>query len=180
MKKKSTKHAPEEAEVTRLNMTPMIDVVFQLLVFFLCSMKFKSLDMKIEAFLPKDRGLANTPSKPADVPKIVAVLKRQKGEAVTRVKVGNETIGEVSGVRERTDASVATLDRLTKMAVSARERAGDARDEVKGEVDASPLVPTGDVIKTVDAFIAGGLKDVTFVGTPPPDSTLDKLLRDQK
>ena len=86
MKKKSTRHAPEEAEVTRLNMTPMIDVVFQLLVFFLCSMKFKSLDMKIEAFLPKDRGLAATPSKPADVPKLVAVLKRQKGEATTRVK----------------------------------------------------------------------------------------------
>jgi biopolymer transport protein ExbD len=166
----------QENEVTRLNMTPMIDVVFQLIVFFLVSMKFKTLDMKIEAYLPKDRGLAATPSKPADVPKLSAVLKRQKGEAVTRVKIGNETIGEVSGSPERASATEATMGRLTAMAKDARTRAGSAADEVKGEVDAAPLVPTGDVIRAVDAFIAGGLKDVTFVGTPPPDSTLDKIL----
>jgi biopolymer transport protein ExbD len=166
----------ENNEVVKLNMTPMIDVVFQLIVFFLVSMKFKTLDMKIEAFLPKDRGLAATPAKPQDVPKLVAVLKRQKGEPVSRLKIGNETIGEVSGDDARKQATESTLARLTKMASDARQRAGSAADEVKGEVDASPLVPTGDVIKAVDAFIAGGLKDVTFVGTPPPDSTLDKIL----
>jgi len=30
------------------NMTPMIDVVFQLIIVFLCSMKFRTLDQKIE------------------------------------------------------------------------------------------------------------------------------------
>jgi len=168
----------DDNEPVKLNMTPMIDVVFQLIVFFLVSMKFKSLDMKIEAFLPKDRGLAATPSKPADVPKLVAVLKRQKGEATTRVKVGNATLGEINGSEERRAATKAVMDQLSKMAGEARARAGSAADEVKGEVDAAPLVPTGDVIRAVDAFIAGGLKDVTFVGTPPPDSTMDKLLRE--
>jgi biopolymer transport protein ExbD len=167
---------PKEAEVERLNMTPMIDVVFQLLIFFLVTMKFKTTDMKIEAFLPTDRGLQNTQSKPPDVPKLVAVLKRQKGEAVTRVKVGNETIGEVSDEKDRAANTQATIARLSKMASDARLRAGDAADDVKGEVDAAAMVPTGDVIKAVDAFISGGLKDVTFVGTPPPDSTLDKIL----
>ncbi|HNC73331.1 MAG TPA: hypothetical protein PK362_00385 [Elusimicrobiota bacterium] len=62
------------------------------------------------------------------------------------------------------------------MASETRTRAGAAADEVRGEVDAAPLVPTADVIRAVDAFIKGGLKDVTFVGTPPPDSTLDKIL----
>ena len=42
----------DDEEMPKPNMTPMIDVVFQLLVFFLVSMKFKTLDMKIEAFLP--------------------------------------------------------------------------------------------------------------------------------
>lgn len=166
----------DDNEPTKLNMTPMIDVVFQLIVFFLVSMKFKTLDMKIEAFLPKDRGLASTPSKPPDVPKIVAVLKRQKGEPTTRVKVGNLQIGEISDKEEYLAKTTDCLSQLTKMAVDARSRAGTAADEVKGEVDAAALVPTGDVIKAVDAFIAGNLRDVTFVGTPPPDSTLDRIL----
>ena len=50
----------EDEDIPKPNMTPMIDVVFQLLIFFLVNMKFKTLDMKIEAFLPKDRGLAAT------------------------------------------------------------------------------------------------------------------------
>ena len=170
----------DDNEPVRLNMTPMIDVVFQLIVFFIVSMKFKSLDMKIEAFLPKDRGLAATPSKPADVPKLVAVLKRQKGEPTTRVKVNNATLGEINDSDDRRTATRAVMDQLSKLAGEARARAGAAADEVKGEVDASPLVPTGDVIRAVDAFIAGGLKDVTFIGTPPPDSTIDKLIRDNQ
>ena len=41
-----------------LNMTPMIDIVFQLILFFLFNLRFKSLDYRIESTLPKDRGLA--------------------------------------------------------------------------------------------------------------------------
>jgi hypothetical protein len=173
--------AEEEAEVTKPNMTPMIDVVFQLIVFFLVSMKFKSLDMRIDAFLPKDRGLAPTPSKPPEVPKIVVVMQHRLGEPVTRLKVANAPIGVLHGTEQvKADPSLkatnkATLDALTKLAADARARAGDAADEVKGEVDAGSLVPTGDVLRAVDAFIAGGLKDVTFIGTPEPGSVMDKV-----
>lgn len=41
----------------QLNMTPMIDVIFQLLIFFMCSFHFKKLEGKIESHLPKDKGL---------------------------------------------------------------------------------------------------------------------------
>ncbi|HLU47674.1 MAG TPA: biopolymer transporter ExbD, partial [Planctomycetota bacterium] len=48
-----------------LDMTPMIDVVFQLLIFFLLSAKFIALETQIQSFLPKDQGLApDTPSDP--------------------------------------------------------------------------------------------------------------------
>lgn len=36
-----------------LSLTPMIDVVFLLLIFFMVGMKFKELDRKLEADLPK-------------------------------------------------------------------------------------------------------------------------------
>ena len=164
----------DDEEMPKPNMTPMIDVVFQLLVFFLVSMKFKTLDMKIEAFLPKDRGLAATITKLEEKPKIVAVLKRKTTGTVleksTRVRVQNQTIG--------TSDKDETWNILTTKAKAILDRhvanQGDPAD-VKGEVDASALVPTGDVVRAVDAFIAAGLQDVTFIGAPPPGSTLDKV-----
>ncbi len=39
---------------SELNLTPMIDVVFQLIVFFLITLKFTTLDQRIESMLPKD------------------------------------------------------------------------------------------------------------------------------
>ncbi len=44
---------PHEFE---LNMTPMIDVIFQLVLFFVFSIKFLAFEGQINAFLPKDRG----------------------------------------------------------------------------------------------------------------------------
>lgn len=46
---------------SKMEMTPMIDVVFLLLIFFLCTIKFKILEGKIPAYLPKDVGVNATP-----------------------------------------------------------------------------------------------------------------------
>ncbi len=164
----------DDEAIPKPNMTPMIDVVFQLLIFFLVSMKFKTLDMKIEAFLPKDKGLAATITKLEEKPKITAVLKRKRVGAVlepaTRVKVQNQRIGLAN--------DEAVWEILTNKAIEVLARhvanGGDPAD-VAGEVDAAPLVPTGDVVRAVDALIAANIQDVTFIGTPPPGSTLDEI-----
>ncbi|MFH2001159.1 MAG: biopolymer transporter ExbD, partial [Planctomycetota bacterium] len=54
----SKRAATEEVEI---QMTPMIDVTFLLLIFFLCSIKFKLLDGKMQTYLPKDVGVNSTP-----------------------------------------------------------------------------------------------------------------------
>jgi biopolymer transport protein ExbD len=155
------------------DLNPMIDVVFQLLVFFLVTMKFKTLDMKIEAFLPKDKGLAQTIQEPDEKPKVVAVLKRKPGEPVTRVKVANLTLGDTS--------TPEVWGRLTIKAKETLDRHlannGKAED-VSGEVDASAFVPTGMVIRAVDAFVAAGIANVTFVGTPPPNSAINRKMKE--
>ena len=153
------------------NMTPMIDVVFQLLIFFLVTMKFKTLDMKIEAFLPKDKGLAKTIVKLEEKPKLVAVLKRKAGERSTRIKVANQTIGDTT--KERSKGSWAKLTKMAKEMLDRHIGNGGLKEDVSGEVDASHLVPTGDVVRAVDAFVAAGIDNVTFVGSPPPDSALN-------
>ncbi|MFW6107242.1 MAG: ExbD/TolR family protein [bacterium] len=51
-----TFHEEEERQVIKkaeLSITPMIDVVFLLLIFFMVGMKFKELDRKLETDLPQ-------------------------------------------------------------------------------------------------------------------------------
>ena len=82
-----------ESDDTELNMTPMIDIVFQLIIFFLLSLKFKTIDRRIESMLPKDRGLAPTPTFPPDFLKVkIKVFRRNmtdKENAYTLIKVDN-------------------------------------------------------------------------------------------
>ena len=40
-----------------INVTAMVDVIFCLCLFFMCSFQFKQLEGKIESWLPKDRGM---------------------------------------------------------------------------------------------------------------------------
>ena len=54
---KKNRHINDDAE---MQITPMIDIVFQLLIFFLLSAKFISLEGQLSSYLPKDRGLDAT------------------------------------------------------------------------------------------------------------------------
>jgi biopolymer transport protein ExbD len=60
MRIKQNKRVIEESE---MDMTPMIDIVFQLLIFFLLSAKFIALEGQLSSYLPKDRGLQASFSK---------------------------------------------------------------------------------------------------------------------
>ncbi len=155
----------DRAEPQRLDMTPMIDVVFQLIVFFLVSMKFRTLDMKIEALLPKE-GIAPTIQVEQIVPKIDLRLARDAGHTTTRVSAARQVLGDTSAGR-----AAATWSAVTRLAVDARGRmldSGGDPDLLRGEIDATPLVPSGDVVRAMDAFVEAGLIDITFRGTAPP------------
>lgn len=44
----------------KMNLTPMIDIIFQLLIFFVLTAKFIAFEGQLQAYLPKDRGLEST------------------------------------------------------------------------------------------------------------------------
>jgi biopolymer transport protein ExbD len=145
---------PSKVANSTFNMTPMIDVVFQLIVVFLCSMKFRTLDQKIQAFLPKDVGLSAAPAKSTeDVAKVSVRLRRKAGEATTRVIV--------------LDSAIGTTDKEGVWgALQSKLREFMSKDaKVKGEIDAEADVPHGEVVRTLDTFVAAGLTDVVFKGT---------------
>ena len=52
-------------EEVKPDMTPMIDVVFLMIIFFIC-IDFKVLESKLDAFLPTDKGSQNTVVEPEE------------------------------------------------------------------------------------------------------------------
>ncbi|MEZ5989636.1 MAG: biopolymer transporter ExbD [Planctomycetota bacterium] len=63
--KKERKKKRGELADTEMDMTPMIDVTFLLLIFFLC-LEFKTLEGKLAANLPKDVGVNTSAAEPME------------------------------------------------------------------------------------------------------------------
>ena len=80
-----------------MEMTPMIDVVFLLLIFFLCTLKFKTLEGKLSAFLPKDVGVNTTEAEPIEKVEILLEVVHE-GKQLKTFKQG-QPWNEVPGTR---------------------------------------------------------------------------------
>src|SRR5262245_34870145 len=61
-----------------LNVVPLIDVIFCLLLFFMCSFHFKQLEGKMEAWLPQDKGENKKPAPTTTLGEIRIVLEFDK------------------------------------------------------------------------------------------------------
>ena len=144
----------EGDEEVRLSITPLIDVTFLLLIFFMCAMKFKTLERKVAAYLPKDRGLAKTKIKLEEKPKITVELKRKKGEQHTRVKLLDSEIGMDESGFLLLDARITSIH--------------NSNADLPGEINAWAEVPHADVVRAIDAFLRAGVEEITFYGAPPP------------
>ena len=46
----------------KIDMTPMIDVTFLLLIFFMCTLHFKDIEGVLNSYMPKDEGIFNVPA----------------------------------------------------------------------------------------------------------------------
>jgi len=153
-----------------LNMTPMIDIVFQLILFFLLNLRFKSLDYRFDAQLPKDRG-PNVDFKMVEpLPKLTVSLVRlddaEPAKARTKIKfAGSEWVLPAHGTYEERETTFASL----------RRRIADvskATALVEGVIKTPPptgaSVPHGDVMKVLDTFMELELANVQFEGTSAP------------
>ena len=162
-----------------INMTPMIDIVFQLIVFFMLNLKFKAEDERIDSNLPKDVGPTVTPVIKDVIPAIRVSLFRvdPADPAVARTKIrvgGHEWITPAGDALEpslRPADWEAQRDRLfASIEARVKDLLGTAAD--RGEIDAprplGELVPHADVVRVLDAFLGAGCKNVTFQGVRMP------------
>ena len=178
------KHA--DGDDTTLNMTPMIDVCFQLVVFFMLTLRFKSIDRRFQSALPKDRGQSSAPATVTPFQDITVKLFRQGLEdkdvnnQFTEVRVGEmrklelphgpwSMKGDDEDIRRRTEDKV--FEEVTGLIAAAWEQQGK-NPEVKGEIKTpfpkGQAVPHGDVMRVLDCFLAAGILQVNFEGAAAP------------
>ena len=164
-------------EKVDMEMTPMIDVTFLLLIFFMCTIKFKTLEGKLAAYLPKDVGVNQSDAEPME--KIDIYIRMEKPgrrvQARAYEKLGqevawNEGDGEFFLVDHEVKYQVirdtfdGDADGLKKIRVKLAEL---HRADKERAVTLKPMqgVIYNDIIPILDTVIEVGFTDVTFAGS---------------
>lgn len=157
-----------------LQMTPMIDVTFLLLIFFMCTLKFKVLEGTMGAHLPKDVGILDAPEAPIEK-LVVRMDVIEPGTPMRPTREGTlrpyTTEDAAEGLRFQhgpdrvVNYSVGPRKGLTqKGAIDALLSLVEKNPEVRCSIDARDGVIQDEVVQVLDAFLSAGVQDVTFVG----------------
>jgi len=129
---------------TDVAMTPMIDVVFQLLIFFVCTASFQAMEEVLPMGLAPAADTGTTASVETD-PEVERLV-------VTAMRAGGETQWVVNERASRSLADVRTA--LEEVAQSDRLR--------PVTLDVAGKVPLGDMIDVYDLCRLVGLEKIDF------------------
>ena len=129
----------QEENPVAINVVPMVDVIFCLCVFFMCSMKFKEMEGKFQSWLPRDKGQ----SQPMDAPieEIRVAMFWDEGTKTTIRQFGKTKVPPG-------DVGDAQLQELIKAAHADWERLG--KPETPVIIDAGEMVPWKEVVNVIN------------------------------
>ncbi|MDG2149973.1 MAG: biopolymer transporter ExbD [Planctomycetota bacterium] len=136
---------PEIEEVT-MELTPMIDVVFLLLIFFIVTMKFKVLEGKLETELPKDVGVNSGEVEDLLEKLEIKITANPTAENGMTIAINDLKMPNLQTFRSR----IADFIRLDS--------------EQKATLYPGPKVNYEQVVIVVDQCIMEDLVDITFAG----------------
>ena len=139
----------ESDNPVEINVTAMVDVIFCLCIFFMCSFHFKQLEGKIDAWLPKHGNQPGTPTGPVILEEIRVFMRWDPLRSATIRKVGNTQVSD--------DATLMEAIRIRK---GDYERAG--KNVFPIIIDATEDVPWSDVVKVVDLCKTDKLTSIEF------------------
>jgi biopolymer transport protein ExbD len=159
-----------ETEETAIDMTPMIDVTFQLLIFFMLTIKFKLLEGKLSAFLPTDVGVNSSDDPP-----------KEKVDIMLQVAVEGSKLDPMKNVPwTGTGPFRYGPDRVIQYHVGPRKISDfeDLKRRLKEAYQQDPTRPVtidsftevvyADVVRVLDAAIDADFRDITFKGAREP------------
>ena len=135
-----------------IQVVPMVDIIFCLCVFFMCSFKFKQLEGKFETWLPKDKGMEGMPLKAVIQEIRVALFWSTENEVVR--KFGTRIVPDDGQLEKLISDSYQDYKRLNN-------------PDVGLTVDSDTRVPWEAVIRVVDIGKKAGVSKVEFAAGAP-------------
>lgn len=137
-----SRYVAESADVGA-SMTPMIDVVFQLLIYFLCTASFQLAEQQLPTPLPQT-GVGQVTETPAEVRELemLRLVLKQPGEQL-QMELNGQPCADVPTLRARLQQLVA----LANLPVI---------------FDTAPEVQIGNLVAVYDACLAVGMRDIRF------------------
>ena len=156
----------------KLEVTSMLDVTFLLLIFFLCTIKFKVLEGKLAAYLPKDVGVNSSPAEPKE--KVEITIHIPEGKTGQRVYATGKDEGQAW--QGETDRRFEFVGREPLYQIGPR-KTKDLKEierwlkdlykkdpEAPTTIDCRPGTVYGDMVPVLDATVAANFTKITFVG----------------
>ena len=172
---RKTRREKQQAVVSEeayMDMTPMIDVVFLLIIFFLC-IDFKILEAKLPAYLPKDKGSQSQDTEPQEQLRI-KIICDELGTQVLRP--GAEVAYRLDGHTIHYEVGPKRIDDLQEL----EDELQDIRDDETrmvpdlknpGQMKLMDVVVEpgvnavyGDVAPCVDTILSVGFDNINFGG----------------
>ncbi len=178
---------PEEPKFVIGNMMPMIDVIFQLLIFFMLSMHFREVEGKLLSQLPKGKGPHPAPAPPQFQEVRVVICaggdidthltnkgkheQADKPADVCTVAVERHHMGQVYKTEIQPDRAAANRAVYRALGAKAKELHAPHPVDERGRpvpviLDADSEVPYEHVIGAVNALKEMKIENVEFVGNP--------------
>ena len=149
MAKKRISGKIEEASMES-NMTPMIDVIFQLIIFFMCSIHFKSLEGKLYSYLPRDKGMSSTTVTDPILDEVrIKLAYSESAPLLTRMKVGEREFKDWESLFEHMKSLAPTL-------------ATSSGDVIPVKIDADENIPTQSVVNALNICKKAGVQKTEF------------------
>ena len=139
-----------------INITAMVDIIFCLCVFFMCSFRFKQLEGKFDTWLPKGKGTGGVATGDMIIQEIrVAMYWDQAAEKTVR-QLGSRRIDDNDELQSLIKEAHDDFVRLNK-------------PDIPVTIDAEARVPWDDVITVVNLCKRNQIDNIEFaLGAPPP------------
>ena len=138
-----------------INVVPMVDVIFCLCVFFMCSFKFKQIEGKFDSWLPRDKGAEGMPLNSV-IEEVRVALFWDDAKQVTTRKIGTKYVPEDDRLQQMLKESKDDFERL------------HTGKEASLTIDADSKVPWNAVITVMNLAKRVKLEKIEFAFGAPP------------
>ncbi len=153
-----------------LPITPMLDMAFQLLAFFVMTYHPSDLEGQMDLSLPSEKvtrpdnpkdstNAPVDPNAPIDLPSNLTVI--------VRTQMDNATAGRISELRLQDDAGAAAVGTLADLATELKKKQEAVENKENIKIQADGRLKWQAVIEVMDVCKQAGFKNISFV--PPAD-----------